>query len=86
MEFVGCAIVSNLDNPNAGIMRLLQLGTIKAFSMLESEQGEIPEVVLKNARVVARKISKKKPFSVFVQVERVGQTINTPIVKEANIN
>lgn len=60
-------------------------GAVKAFSMFESEQGEIPSIVLTNAKKVAKKISKNCEFSVLVSVERVGQTINVPIVEKRNI-
>jgi hypothetical protein len=59
-------------------------GAAKAFSMF-SELGEIPAVVLKNARLVAKKISRKSEFLILVQVSRFGQTIHTPIVDKANI-
>lgn len=57
-------------------------GAVKAFSMFDSEQGEIPETVLLNAKKVAKKTPKESEFSVLFIVERVGQTINTPTVKE----
>ncbi len=60
-------------------------GAIKAFSMFESEQGEIPSIVLTNAKKVAKKISYNCEFSVLVSVDRVGQTINVPIVEESKI-
>lgn len=55
-------------------------GAVKAFSMAESDEGEIPHVVLENAKKVARCISKKSSFAVCVEVEQVNQTINIPIV------
>ena len=55
-------------------------GAAKAFSMAESEHGEIPKVVLKNAKTVAKKLSKHSEFSVLLSAERIGQTINTPLV------
>ena len=60
-------------------------GAVKAFSMAGSEEGEIPQGVLKNAALVARRVGKSTSFSVLVDVERVGQTISTPVVDQANI-
>lgn len=61
-------------------------GAIKAFSMAESEHGEISRVVLVNAKRVTRMISAKSDFAVLFPVERVGQTINVPIVKEDRVS
>jgi hypothetical protein len=41
--------------------------------------------VLKNAELVAKRIGKSTSFSVLVDVERMGQTINTPVVNSMNI-
>jgi len=60
-------------------------GAVKAFSMAESEDGEIPSSVLTNAAVVARKIRKAERFSVLVEVERIGQTISVPLVRENRV-
>lgn len=60
-------------------------GAVKAFSMAESEDGEIPASVLANAALVARKIRKTESFSVLVEVERIGQTISVPLVREDRV-
>lgn len=60
-------------------------GAVKAFSMFESEQGEIPKQVFKNAEKVSKTITPKSDFAVLFSVERVGQTINTPLVNSKNI-
>lgn len=60
-------------------------GAAKAFSMAESEKGEIPKVVLDNAKEVAKRISRQSEFSVRFSAERVGQTIGVPIVSQRNI-
>jgi hypothetical protein len=83
--------VINPNNPESQIVLIGGCHTIgvtaavKAFSMAESEQGEIPRVVLANAKMVSKKISRKSEFSVLVAAERVGQTINVPIVRDENI-
>ncbi len=61
-------------------------GAVKAFSMAESEHGEIPPMVLTNAKTVAGSIGKNSSFVVILPVERVGQTINTPVVQRDNIH
>ena len=53
--------------------------------MAYSEQGEIPPIILANAKKVGKKISTKSEFSVLVPVERVAQTIIVPIVRDNNI-
>jgi hypothetical protein len=53
--------------------------------MADSEQGEIPKIVLENAKKIAKKISSKSEFSVLFSVERIGQTINIPTVDESHI-
>ena len=60
-------------------------GAAKAFSMAESEEGEIPRHVLSNAASVARRVGKTKTFAVLVPVERVGQTISTPVVQSDDV-
>jgi hypothetical protein len=55
-------------------------GAVKAFSMFESEHGETPNVVLKNARMVSKKISWNSEFVVLIKAERLGQTISAPII------
>jgi len=83
--------IRNPNNPDnkiiliGGCHTIGVTGAIKAFSMFDSEQGEIPDIVLKNAKIVAKKISKQLEFSVLVKVERVGQTVNRPIIDEENI-
>ena len=61
-------------------------GAVKSFSMAESEQGEIPSVVLNNARIAARKIGKNREFAILVQTEKIGQTVSTPIVESNKIS
>jgi hypothetical protein len=60
-------------------------GAAKAFSLAESDDGEIPSSVLSNAASVARKIRKAAHFSVLVEVERMGQTISVPLVHNDQI-
>ena len=60
-------------------------GAVKAFSMAESERGEIPEIVLNNARLVAKRIKRTSSFAVLVSVERVAQSINIPVIKGTDI-
>jgi len=83
-----------IQNPNDPEKKILLIGgchtigvtgAAKVFSMTESEAGEIPHVVLSNARKLAKRISNKSSFSVLVKSERVGQTINVPIVSDDNI-
>jgi len=61
-------------------------GAVKSFSMAESEQGEIPSVVLNNAKMAARKIGKNREFAILVQTEKIGQTINTPVIESNKIS
>lgn len=83
--------IENPDDPTKNIIliggchTLGVTGAAKAFSMAESEKGEIPCVVLTNAKKVAKKISKKSEYAVLVSVERVAQTINVPIVQDRDI-
>lgn len=60
-------------------------GAVKAFSMTDSEDGEIPHRVLRNASLVANTIRKAKAFSVVVEAERIGQTVSMPVVKKSDI-
>ena len=60
-------------------------GAVKAFSMAESEDGEIPSSVLANAALVAKKVGKAERFSVLVEVERIGQTISVPLVCQEHV-
>ena len=60
-------------------------GAVKAFSMAGGEEGEIPRGVLRNSALVAKRAGKSARFSVLVDVERIGQTISTPVVDQANI-
>ncbi len=55
-------------------------GAMKAFSMADSEHGEIPQIVLKNAKTVSREIQNAPEFAVLVSVERTGQTISVPVI------
>jgi hypothetical protein len=83
--------VHNPNNPEnqiiliGGCHTIGVTGAVKAFSMAESEQGEMPKVVLANAKMVSKKICRKSEFSVLVSVERFGQTINVPIVQKTHI-
>src|SRR6202023_3170398 len=53
--------IVNRHNPERGIIifggchTIGVTGAVKAFSMAESEQGEIPRAVLRNAALVAKK-------------------------------
>ena len=60
-------------------------GAVKAFAMAVSEDGEVPSSVLRNARIVANRIRKMSSFSALVEVERIGQTLSVPLVREDNI-
>jgi hypothetical protein len=83
--------IKNSENPDkiiiliGGCHTIGVTGAVKAFSMADSEHGEIPQVILENAKKVCKKISAKSEFSVLLSVERVGQTINVPKVKVKNI-
>ena len=57
-------------------------GAIKAFSMMPNDDGEIRSSVLRNAKLVAKKIKKLEKFSILMKVEQIGQTISVPIVRE----
>ena len=78
--------VKNPNNPESQILlfggchTIGVTGAAKAISMADSENGEIPKVVLKNAKNIAKKINKISNFAVLLSAERIGQTINTPIV------
>lgn len=83
--------IINPNNPDSNILlfggchTIGVTGAVKAFSMADSEHGEIPKIVLKNAKIVAKKIKKRTNFSVLLSAERVGQTINTPIVNSQKV-
>ena len=84
--------VANPNNPERSIVliggchTIGVTGAVKAFSMAESEEGEIQGQVLTNATLVAKRVGKAQAFAVVVSVDRVlGQTINTPVVKRADI-
>jgi hypothetical protein len=83
--------IKNPNNPEnqiiliGGCHTIGVTGAVKAFSMAESEQGEIPKIVLNNAKIVAKKISKDSEFSVLISAERIGQTINVPLVDDNKI-
>lgn len=59
-------------------------GAAKAFSMSESESGEIPDGVIENAAATA-KLVKKKPFAILVRTERVGQSLSTPLIAAEHV-
>ncbi len=61
-------------------------GAVKAFSMAESDDGDIPSQVLRNAEVVSKSVKKAKHFSVLVEVERIGQTVGTPLVEHERVS
>jgi hypothetical protein len=83
--------IPNPQNPKSRVILLGGchtigvVGAVKAFSMAESEDGEIPSPVLANAALVARKVGNAERFSVLVEVERIGQTITVPLVREDRI-
>jgi len=83
--------IKNPNNPGTNIIliggchTIGVTGAIKAFSMAESERGEIPTIVLQNAKLVAKKIDYEKSFSTILTVTRIGQTIAVPIVKPYDI-
>ncbi len=83
--------IKNPDNPKkkvillGGCHTIGVTGAVKAFSMFESEQGEIPDVILENAKKVAKMLPRSADFSVLVSVGRVGQTIRVPIINEHNV-
>ena len=60
-------------------------GAVKAFSVAGSDEGEVPQGVLRNAALVASEVGNSSSFSVLVDVERVGQTISTPVVDRTHI-
>jgi hypothetical protein len=83
--------IRNPHNPKSNIILIGGCHTIgvtcaaKAFSMAESERGEMPSIVLENAQKVAKKISRNSEFVVLIRGERVGQTLSTPIVEDNKI-
>ena len=60
-------------------------GAIKAFSMVPNEEGEIHPVVLRNAKLVKKKVGKNKCFSVLVEAELISETISVPVVRSKDI-
>lgn len=83
-----------INNPHNPKKKIILIGgchtlgvtaAVKAFSLSNSEHGEIPNVVLDNSRKVAKKIKKAAEFVVILQAERIGQSINTPIIKDDSI-
>jgi len=85
--------VANPSDPNTNIILLGGChtigvtGAIKAFSMFESEHGETPKVVFRNAKTLIKNLGHgKKEFAVLFQVERLGQNISVPVVKVENIS
>lgn len=85
--------IANPSDPNSNIILLGGChtigvtGAVKAFSMFESEHGETPKVVMRNAKIVARGLRRnKKEFAVLFQVERLGQNIGVPVVHAENVS
>ncbi len=60
-------------------------GAVKAFSMAESEDGEIPSSVVDNAALVAKIVGKSEHFTVLMEIERIGQTISVPLVRAEHV-
>ena len=58
---------------------------VKAFSMAESEKGEIPSMVLRNAKIIANTIKRNSEYSLYVSAHRIGQTVAVPLVDKANL-
>jgi hypothetical protein len=83
--------IRNPHNPKSNIILIGGCHTIgvtcaaKALSMAESERGELPAIVLENARKVAKEISRDSEFAVLIRGERLGQTLSTPIVEDKRI-
>jgi len=83
--------IQNPHNPKSRVILIGGCHTIgvagaaKAFSMAESEDGEIPASVLENAALVARKVRKSKTFSVLIEAERIGQTVSVPLVRQDRV-
>lgn len=83
--------ISNPHNPDSRVILIGGCHTIgvtaavKAFSMAESEDGDIPHTVLRNAIVVAGRLKRGNSFSVRFEAERLGQTIAVPIVREKDV-
>ncbi len=84
--------IQNPNNPDkqiiliGGCHAIGVTGAMKAFSMADSEHGEIPPMVLKNAKTVSERIHNAREFSILVAVERVDQTIGVPVVTSENIH
>jgi hypothetical protein len=83
--------IRNPHNPKSNIILVGGCHTTgvtcaaKAFSMAESERGELPRIVLENAKRVARRICRDSEFIVLIKGERFGQTLSTPIVENDKI-
>ncbi|MBI4556879.1 MAG: hypothetical protein HY706_04785 [Candidatus Hydrogenedentes bacterium] len=83
--------IQNRHNPKSrviligGCHTIGVAGAVKAFSMAQSEDGEIPSSVLANAGLVARKVGKAVRFSVLVEAERIGQTVSVPLVRQERV-
>lgn len=93
-EYKDFGYFEKINNPHNPKKKIILLGgchtigvtaAIKAFSLASNEYDDIPRVVLDNSKIVAKKISKKSEFAVLVKAERVGQSINTPIIKEDSV-
>ncbi len=84
--------IRNPNNPKSNILifggchTIGVAGAVKAFSMAESEDGEIPSSVRENAARLSRKIKRVDGFAVLVEVERIGQTISVPLVNDDRIS
>ena len=94
-DFGDYGYFESIVNPNNPKKRIIIIGgchtlgvtaAVKAFSLSNSEYGEIPNVVLENSKKVSNKISSKSEFAVLVKAKRVGQSINIPIVKLENVS
>lgn len=83
--------IRNPNNPTKNIILIGGCHTIgvtaaaKAFSLAPNEQGEIRTIVLKNARKVAKRISRRWEFAVLVAATRKAQTITVPVVRKRDI-
>lgn len=83
--------IQNPRNPKSNIILIGGCHTMgvtaaaKAFSMADSEHGEVPEAVLANAALVSRVAGKAQHFTVLVDAERIGQTINVPLVRMQDV-
>lgn len=93
-EFKDYGYFERINNPHNPKRKIILLGgchtigvtaAIKAFSLSGSEHDDIPHVVMDNSKTVAKKLNKTSEFAVLVKAERVGQSINTPIVKDDSV-